>query len=491
MTREHADVLIIGAGLAGVGAACRLRDEAPGKTFVVLEARGAVGGTWDLFRYPGIRSDSDMFTLAYDFRPWTQVQSIVDGDAIRGYIRETAAQYGIEDRIRLHHKVVRVEWSSESAQWTVHAVRSDTGENVEFTCGFLFCNTGYYDYDEGYTPDFPGVERFRGTVVHPQHWPEHLDYAGKRVLVIGSGATAVTLVPALAEHAAHVTMVQRSPGYLLALPTADPLDGKLYRFLPARLAVPIVRWRHALLTGFAYQVSRRLPGVVKKVLRRRIERQLPPGYDIDRHFTPRYEPWDQRLCIARDADLFRALRAGTASIVTDRIETFTERGIRLESGQEQEADIVVTATGLNLLVAGGITFTVDGEAVDFSKTVEYKGMMFSGVPNFALTVGYTNTSWTLKADLVAHYVTRLLRHMDTRGYQVCLPVAPPGKLPSAPFIDLQSGYVLRSAAKLPRQGAARPWRLHQNYPRDVLFLRLGPIEDEGVVFSQVATEVAV
>ncbi|WP_236792869.1 NAD(P)/FAD-dependent oxidoreductase [Amycolatopsis sp. GM8] len=489
MAREHVDVLIIGAGLTGVGAACHLREDAPDKTFLILEARGALGGTWDLFRYPGIRSDSDMFTLGYDFRPWTGAQSIVDGSSIREYIHDAAREYDVERHIRFQHKVIRAEWSSESAQWTVFAQRSDTGETAEFTCGFLFCNTGYYNYDEGYTPKFEGVERFGGTVVHPQHWPRDLDYAGKRVVVIGSGATAVTLVPALAGQAAHVTMLQRSPSYVLALPGADALAGRLYDLLPVKVAAPVVRWQHALLTTLLYQFSRRRPGLVKKILRDRVRRQLPPGYDVDTHFAPDYEPWDQRLCIARDADLFRAIRAGTASVVTDRIATFTERGIRLESGQELEADVVVTATGLNLLPVGGTTLVVDSEPVEVGKTVAYKGMMLSGVPNFATTIGYTNASWTLKADLVAHYVIRLLGHMDSRGYRVCTPVPPPGPLPGTPFIDLKSGYVRRSIDNLPRQGDSAPWRLHQNYPRDVLLLRRGAIEDEGITFTRATKNV--
>ncbi|GAB2971892.1 NAD(P)/FAD-dependent oxidoreductase [Amycolatopsis acidiphila] len=486
MTREHVDVLIVGAGLSGIGAACHLRDEAPGKTFTILESRAAIGGTWDLFRYPGIRSDSDMFTLGYDFRPWTDAKAIADGESIRAYIRETAREYAIEDEIRFHHKVVRAEWSSEDAQWTVHARRSDTGETVEITCGFLFTNAGYYNYEEGYTPEFEGVAAFRGTVIHPQHWPEDLDHTGKRIVVIGSGATAVTLVPALAERAGHVTMLQRSPSYVISLPGTDALADKLHKLLPTKLANSIVRWQHVLMSSLMFQLSRSRPALVKKLLRKGVQRQLPPGYDVDRHFSPEYDPWDQRLCVVPDGDLFTAVRKGKASIVTDRIATFTERGIRLESGEELEADIVVTATGLNLLPVGGITIDIDGQQADLSKTVSYKGMMLSGVPNFAMTIGYTNASWTLKADLVARYVIRVLQHMDARGYEVCTPTAPPGPLPSVPFIDLKSGYVLRSIDKLPKQGDAAPWRLYQNYPRDVLLLRRGPLEDEGIVFSHAA-----
>ncbi|SFI63464.1 flavin-containing monooxygenase [Amycolatopsis sacchari] len=483
MAAEHFDVVIVGAGLSGVGAACHLLREAPGKTFTILEARDAMGGTWDLFRYPGIRSDSDMFTLGYEFRPWPEAKAIADGPAIRDYIRDTAREYGVDRRIRFSHKVVRAEWSSADARWTVEARRSDTGETVELTCGFLFTNSGYYDYDEGYTPEFPGVEDFRGTVVHPQHWPEDLDYDGKRVVVIGSGATAVTLVPAMAERAGHVTMLQRSPSYVLALPGTDRLADRLRRVLPARVANPVIRWQHVLGAALLFRLSRSRPELVKRFLRKAVQRQLPPGYDVDTHFKPSYDPWDQRLCIVPDGDLFRAVRHGRASVVTARIDRFTEHGIRLESGEELAADLVVTATGLNLLPAGGIALTVDGTPVDLAKTVSYKGMMLSGVPNFAMTVGYTNASWTLKADLVARYVCRLLKHMDEHGFARCTPKPPPGPLPEVPFIDLKSGYVLRSLGKLPKQGESAPWRLYQNYPRDVLLLRWGPLEDEGVEFA--------
>lgn len=488
MTREHVDVLIVGAGLSGIGAACHLLDEAPGKTFTILESRTAIGGTWDLFRYPGIRSDSDMFTLGYEFRPWTNAKAIADGESIRGYIQETAREYGVTDKIRFNHKVVRADWSSDQAQWTVRAERSGTGEIVEFTCNFLFTNAGYYNYAEGYTPKFEGVDDFLGTVLHPQQWPEDLDYAGKRVVVIGSGATAVTLVPAMAEQAGHVTMLQRSPSYVISLPGTDSIADKLYRFLPSKISSPIVRWQHVLMASLMFELSRSRPGLVKNLLRKAVARQLPPGYDVDKHFRPKYDPWDQRLCVVPDGDLFAAVRKGKASIATDGIERFTERGIKLVSGQELEADIIVTATGLNLLPVGGMTLGVDGEDIELSKTVSYKGMMLSGVPNFAMTIGYTNASWTLKSDLVARYVIRLLRHMDSRGYQVCTPTAPPGPLPSVPFIDLKSGYVLRSIDTLPKQGDAAPWRLHQNYPRDVLLMRRGPLEDEGITFSRVAAK---
>jgi monooxygenase len=401
---EHVDVLIVGAGLSGIGAACHLQDESPGKTFAILEARGAIGGTWDLFRYPGIRSDSDMYTLGYRFRPWTEAKAIADGESIRSYIRDTARERGLEEAIRFHHRVVRAEWSSAEAQWSVESEVGDSGERVRMTCSFLSVCSGYYRYDEGYTPELPGLARFGGKVVHPQHWPTDLDYEGKRVVVVGSGATAVTLVPAMADKASHVTMLQRSPSYVASLPATDPLANVLRRRLPARVVYPLVRWKNVMISVAIFQLSRRRPSLMKAILRKGALKLLPDGYDVDTHFAPSYDPWDQRLCLVPDGDLFRSIRRGQASIVTDRIETFTEKGIRLESGGVLEADLVVTATGLNLLVIGGMTLVVDGREVDLAQTYSYKGMMLSGVPNFALTIGYTNASWTLKADLVAHYV---------------------------------------------------------------------------------------
>ncbi|HEU0128755.1 MAG TPA: NAD(P)/FAD-dependent oxidoreductase, partial [Pseudonocardiaceae bacterium] len=451
MRPDHVDVLIVGAGLSGIGAACHLRQRCPGKTFAILEARGEIGGTWDLFRYPGVRSDSDMFTLSYSFRPWTGAKAIVDGDSICRYIRETAREHGMDKRIRFQHRVVRAEWSSEDACWTVEAHKTDTGESVVLTCNFLFGCSGYYRYDEGYTPQFPGIDRFTGQVVHPQQWPEDLDYAGKRVVVIGSGATAATLVPALTDKAAHVTMLQRSPSYMLSLPATDVVADALRRRLPPKVAYPVIRWKNALLATLTFQLSRRAPGVIKALLRKGATGQLPEGYDVGTHFTPQYNPWDQRLCLVPDGDLFKAIRSGRASVVTDHIETFTEHGIRLASEMELEADIVITATGLNLLVIGGMTLSVDGADIDLGRTVAYKGLMLSGVPNFALTIGYTHASWTLKAELVSEYVCRLLNHMDQRGYQVCTPLAPDTPQ-REPLIDLQAGYVLRSVALLPKQG---------------------------------------
>ncbi|MGN9810093.1 flavin-containing monooxygenase [Micromonospora sp. BQ11] len=482
-TTDHVDVLIVGAGLSGVGAACHLIRNCPEKTYAVLEARGTIGGTWDLFRYPGVRSDSDMFTLGYSFKPWTNPKAIADGDAIRSYVRETAREYGVTDHIRFHHRVVRADWDSATARWTVTAHRADSGEDVTLTCDFLFTCSGYYRYDEGYTPPLPGVERFAGRIVHPQHWPEDLDHSGARVVVIGSGATAVTLVPAMAEQADHVTMLQRSPTYVMALPSRDVVADALRRVLPEKAVYPVVRWKNVLLATANFQLSRRAPAVVKRLLRRAARGRLPVGYDVDRHFSPRYDPWDQRLCVVPDGDLFTAITRGRASIVTDTIDTFTETGIRLRSGAELEADVVVTATGLNLLAFGGMTLHVDGTEVDLADTVAYKGMMLSGVPNFAMTIGYTNASWTLKADLVATYVCRLLRHLDRAGQQIVTPLPPPGG-ELHPIIDLSAGYVLRSLDALPKQGARAPWRLHQNYTRDVLLMRHGRLTDEGVRFSR-------
>jgi monooxygenase len=480
---EHLDVLIVGAGLSGIGAACHLRRNCPQKSFAIAEAREASGGTWDLFRYPGIRSDSDMFTLGYAFRPWREAEAIADGPSILSYIRETARDGGVEGAIRYNRRVVRASWSSIEARWTVELECADTGASETLTCGFLFANTGYYRYDEGYTPELEGSERFAGQIVHPQHWPEDLDYTGKRVVVIGSGATAVTLIPAMAERAAHVTMLQRSPSYVVSLPAGDPIADALRAVLPARIAYPIVRAKNVIVQSIVYKLCRAAPRLMKALLRRGVAGRLPAGYDVDTHFKPRYEPWDQRLCLVPDGDLFEAISSGRATVVTDRISSFTEHGLLLASGTELEADVVVTATGLNLLVLGGMSIAVDGREIQLSQTVGYKGMMLSGVPNLALTLGYTNASWTLKGDLVADYVCRLLTHMDERGAAQCTPRAPDPSQPLAPFLDLASGYVQRSIAELPKQGAVTPWRLHQNYLRDVMMLRFGPLEDEAIDFT--------
>jgi monooxygenase len=483
MPHEHLDVLIVGAGLSGIGAAHHLQRHHPRRSVALLEAREDLGGTWSLFRYPGIRSDSDMHTLGFGFRPWREAKAIADGPSILAYLRETARAYGIDRRIRYGHRVVRAEWSTPDARWTVEVERAGTGERLTLTCGFLLGCTGYYRYDEGYTPHFEGLDAFSGPVVHPQHWPEDLDYAGKRVVVIGSGATAVTLVPALAERAAHVTMLQRSPTYIASLPSVDPVAEKMRRVLPERIAFPAVRWKNILQQIFIYQLSQRRPATVKRMLRKVLAAELPAGYDIDRHFSPRYDPWDQRLCLVPDGDLFKAIGAGRASVVTDRIDTFTERGVRLASGEELEADVLITATGLNLLMFGGIELAVDGRDVVLPEVMTYKGMMVEDVPNFAFALGYTNSSWTLKADLTGEYVARLLAHMDAHGHRQCVPHNDDPSVETAPLLDFKAGYVLRSLAQLPKSGSKAPWRLRMNYAADVVGLRFGSVDDGVMRFS--------
>ncbi len=485
---EHHDVLIVGAGLSGVGAACHLQRDCPQKSFAVLEARDAIGGTWDLFRYPGIRSDSDMYTLGYSFKPWTEAEAIADGSSIRDYIRQTAAEHGVGEHIRLGHRVIGADWSSQDARWTLTVELAQTGETIELTCGFVYWCSGYYRYDQGFTPEFQGTDQFAGQIVHPQHWPEDLDYRGKRVVVIGSGATAVTLVPSLAQDAAHVTMLQRSPSYVVSLPARDAVATFLRRHLPERAAYAVVRWKNVVRTMLSFELSRRRPELMKKFLRRGLELQLPGGFDIDTHFNPRYNPWDQRLCLVPDGDLFRALASGGASIVTDTIERFTEHGLKLSSGAELEADLVITATGLNVTLFGGTPIAVDGRPVKLPETMAYKGMMLSGVPNMALALGYTNASWTLKCDLVSEYMCRLLNHMDEHGYDRCTPIEPEPSGPRTPIIDFSSGYVLRVVDQLPKQGDRTPWRLHQNYFKDLRMLRRAPLDDGAVRFERGAAQ---
>jgi monooxygenase len=489
MSLEHVDVLIVGAGLSGIGAGYHLQASCPDKTYAILEARDDLGGTWDLFKYPGVRADSDMYTLGYSFRPWKEAKSIADGSSILGYIRQTATHYGIEEKIRFDHRVVRAEFSTTDGRWTVEAEHGDSKEAVRLSCGFLLFCSGYYRFDEGYTPDFQGTERFAGAIVHPQQWTDEIDYVGKRVVVIGSGATAVTLVPAMAQSAAHVTMLQRSPSYILSVPGEDPVANILRGVLPATVVYPIVRWKNVLLTMLSFQLSRRRPQIVKALIRKWAAKQLPPGYDIDTHFKPRYDPWDQRLCLVPDGDLFTAIRTGLASVVTDRIDTFTEKGLRLVSGTELEADLVVTATGLNLLVLGGMQIAVDGQDIELSQTMSYKGMMLSGIPNAAMVFGYTNASWTLKCDLTCEYVCRLLNHMDEHGYRQCTPQNRDPSIAAQPFIDFSSGYVSRSIDQFPKQGSKAPWRLYQNYALDILSLRFGSIEDGAMCFSSTGSAI--
>jgi cation diffusion facilitator CzcD-associated flavoprotein CzcO len=481
---EHVDVLIIGAGLSGVGAACHLQRDCPERSYLILEARERIGGTWDLFRYPGIRSDSDMHTLGYSFSPWEDPKAIADGPSILRYVTRTAERHGVMERIHTGHAVERAEYSTAEQRWTVHVRETVTGETLTFTCAFLFCCGGYYRYDAGYTPEFAGVERFPGPVVHPQHWPEDLDYEDKRVLVIGSGATAVTLVPAMAQIAGHVTMLQRSPSYIVSLPSRDGLAEWLRHRLPKRAAYRLVRTKNVALMTLSYQLSRRRPGLMKSLIRRGAQRQLPDGYDVDTHFKPDYNPWDQRLCVVPDGDLFAAVSSGRASIVTDQVETFTERGVQLRSGAELQADVIVTATGLQMLALGGVSLAVDGAPVHLPDQVVYRGMMLSGVPNFAFTVGYTNASWTLKADLTAAYVCRLLNHMRRHGYSQCMPADEDPGLIREPLLNLTSGYVRRSVKDFPSQGSKRPWRVRQNYALDVLDFKLGGVDDGVMRFER-------
>ena len=482
MASKHFDMLIVGAGLSGVGAAFHFQQRCPGKTYAILEGREAIGGTWDLFRYPGIRSDSDMFTLGYVFKPWTEAKAIADGPSIRKYVVETAQENGIDRHIRFGHHVDAADWSPETATWTVRSSRKGA-EDAVITCDFLFMCSGYYNYAGGYTPDFEGVSDFTGQVVHPQFWPEGLDYAGKRVVVIGSGATAVTIVPEMAKTASHVTMLQRSPTYVVSRPAEDAQANWLRAKLPAKLAYQIVRWRNVLGGMYFFNLARKRPARVKTAIIDMVKQHLGPDYDVATHFTPKYNPWDQRLCLVPDADLFDAIKTGAASVVTDHIERFTPTGITLKSGQELAADIVVTATGLNLQLLSGLKVSIDGAPVDVSKTMSYKGMMYSGVPNLASSFGYTNASWTLKADLTCEYVCRLINYMDKRGMKAATPAEPAPDVQEAPWLDFSSGYVTRSIDQFPRQGLKKPWKLYQNYALDLVTLKFGAVDDGTLRFS--------
>jgi monooxygenase len=483
---EHVDVLIVGAGISGIGAGCHLQKRCPGKSYAILEGRADLGGTWDLFRYPGIRSDSDMYTLGYSFKPWTKPKAIADGPSILEYLRETATSHGVDRRIRFRHRAKSASWSSQDARWTVEAERGPDREPVRFTCNFLFMCSGYYNYAEGYTPQFPGAERFAGRIVHPQKWTEDIDYAGKRVVVIGSGATAVTIVPEMAKTAAHVTMLQRSPTYVISLPAEDFIANGLRRVLPLKLAYLLTRWKNVLFGMLFFQLSRRRPEIIKKLIFSGVRKALGPDYDVGTHFTPRYNPWDQRLCLVPNGDLFEAIKGGRVDVVTDQIETFTPQGIALRSGKQLDADLIVTATGLNLQLLGGVQVSVDGREVALSRTLNYKGMMFSDVPNLASSFGYTNASWTLKCDLTCEYVCRLLNYMEKYGYRQCTPRNVDPSLIEEPWIDFSSGYVQRSLHTLPKQGSKLPWKLHQNYAFDIMMLRYGRLDD-GVMEFQGAT----
>jgi monooxygenase len=481
------DVIIVGAGLSGIGVAYHLQRDCPRKSFVILEARGALGGTWDLFRYPGVRSDSDMHTLGYRFRPWRGEKAIADGPSILDYLNDTAREYGIDGRIRFHHKVKRASWSSGDARWTLEVLGPE-GKILTYTCNFLQMCSGYYDYDAGYMPGWQAMERFKGQIVHPQRWPEHLDYAGKRVVVIGSGATAVTLVPAMADKAAHVSMLQRSPTYIVARPATDAIADWFYAKLPESLAHTLARWKSILLQMYFYNAARRRPEAAKRRIIELAQAELGPGIDMQ-HFTPRYNPWDQRLCLVPDGDLFKAIREGKAAVVTDEIETFTETGLRLRSGEELPADIIVTATGLVMKLMGGVEPVVDGRTVNPGTTLSYKGMMLSDVPNLATTFGYTNASWTLKADLTAEYLCRILNKMDRGGYAYCTPRNHDPSMVPDTTLPLASGYMQRAKDILPKQGPKRPWKLYQNYAKDMLALRFGSIDDGTLVFTRRAAQI--
>jgi monooxygenase len=487
---EHLDVVIVGAGISGVSAAWHLQDRCPSKSYAILEKREAMGGTWDLFRYPGIRSDSDMYTLGFRFRPWTERQAIADGKPILDYVKGTASRYGIDKHIRLSHKVLSADWSHVENRWTLRIDNDGTPSTI--TCTFLFLCSGYYNYEQGYAPQFRGSENFTGPIIHPQHWPEDLDYADKNVVVIGSGATAVTLIPALADSGArHVTMLQRSPTYIVSQPKRDKMAERLNHWLPDNLAYTVIRWKNVLRQAALYGACQRWPQRMRKTLLGFVERQLPQGYDVQKHFGPQYNPWDQRLCLVPSGDLFRAIRKGRAEVVTDTIDRFTATGIRLNSGQELPADIIITATGLNLQLFGGATVTVDGEPVDLTKTMAYKGMMLSGLPNMVYTVGYTNASWTLKADLVSEFACRLLNYMDAEGFDTVVVERPAADVEERPFMEFTPGYVLRSLDELPKQGSRKPWRLNQNYLRDIQLIRRGRIDDEGLRFTKKPAPVSV
>ncbi|MGK6320187.1 flavin-containing monooxygenase [Sphingomonas sp. DT-204] len=474
---EHFDVVVVGAGISGIGAGYFLQSRCPDRSYVILEARERLGGTWDLFRYPGIRSDSDMFTLGYSFRPWTESKSIADGPSILNYLTEAARDYGIDRHIRYRHRVVSAAWSTSDAAWTVVIERGPEKERVEISCNFLFMCSGYYDYQRAHAPEFAGSEDFKGRIVHPQFWPEDLDYAGKRVVVIGSGATAVTLVPEMAKTAGHVTMLQRSPTYVVSRPSEDGIANWLRRRLPAKTAYGLTRWKNVLLGQFFYKRARKYPEKAKERILGWARAHLGDEI-VAKHFTPRYNPWDQRLCLVPDADLFDSIKAGTSSVVTARIDRFTKGGIRLESGEELPADIIVTATGLELQLMSGLQLSVDGVAVDPAKSFQYKGMMFSDIPNLASSFGYTNASWTLKADLTCAYVCRLLNTMRARGLRQATPRVSDPELAAMPFLDFTSGYVQRALERFPKQGSKAPWRLKQSYAHDLMMLRFGSVDDQ-------------
>ncbi len=483
MTNETVDVLIVGAGISGIGAGYHLQTNCPERSYLIVEGREDIGGTWDLFRYPGIRSDSDMYTLGYSFKPWTQAKAIADGPSILAYLRETAQENGIDKKIRFSHHVKSAAWSTENATWSVELERGPGRETVFIDCNFLFMCGGYYNYEAGYTPDFPSSKDFAGRIVHPQKWTDDIDYAGKQVVVIGSGATAVTLVPALAKQAAHVTMLQRSPTYVVSRPSEDKTANRLRRYLPTRIAYGLTRWKNVLFGMYFFNLCRKKPQMAKHGLLRLVRAELGPDYDVATHFTPRYNPWEQRLCLIPDSDLFKVIKSGSATVVTDQIERFTRQGILLKSGQTLAADLIVTATGLDLQLLSGVTLSIDGQAVDPAKSMNYKGMMYSGIPNLASSFGYTNASWTLKADLTSEYVCRLLNHMQRTGTRQCVPIQNDPSVTPEAWIDFSSGYFQRAEGRFPFQGSKRPWKLYQNYALDIVTLRFGAVDDGVMEFS--------
>ncbi len=478
MQNQHFDVLIVGAGISGIGAACHLSRECPNKRVGIIERRKSMGGTWDLFNYPGIRSDSDMYTFGYNFRPWTSPQTLADGPAIKQYVMDTARENGVDKKIHYGLKVTGAQWSSQAQQWTIETLREEDGKTASYTTNFLMICTGYYNYDKGYKPDFPGEKDFEGLVIHPQHWPENLDYSGKKVVIIGSGATAVTLLPAMADKTAHITMLQRSPTYMASLPAVDPMASRLMGILPDMMVYRIMRARNIALQRWSFVASRKFPKQARDLLLRLARRQL--GKEVDmRHFTPSYDPWDERICAMPNGDFFKAVRGGRASVVTDRIKTFTREGILLESGQELKADIIVSATGLNLQFLGGMKLVIDGKVRVPKESMLYKSVLLEGVPNAAIVIGYTNASWTLRADLAAEYLCRLLNHMDKKGYAVATPIDHEGCRSDETIMgSLKSGYVRRAANEMPHQGKHGPWKLTHDYYRDIPMLRKDPIEDK-------------
>jgi cation diffusion facilitator CzcD-associated flavoprotein CzcO len=492
MTSEHVDVVVVGAGLSGIGAGYHLQTISPDRSYVILEGRDGLGGTWDLFKYPGIRSDSDMHTLGFSFKPWTEAKSIADGPSILQYLKQTVAQFGIDKHIRFGQLVTQAQWSSDDAQWTVTATNKATGVSNTITCSFLFMCSGYYSYKKGHTPEFTGRERFKGTVVHPQEWPLDLDYAGKRVVVIGSGATAVTIVPSMADKADHVTMLQRSPTYMVSRPDHDVLANRLRKVLPPKMAYNLTRFKNTWRQQLVYNKTRTDPDKVKQLLLGGIQLELGADYDIAKHFTPAYNPWDQRLCLVPNGDFFKSMREGKASVVTDHITSFTETGIQLASGEHLDADIIITATGLELVTLGEMDFFVDGNQVDFAKTWTYKGFAYSDIPNMASTFGYINASWTLRSDLTAEYVCRLLNHMRKKGVAQCTPRLreQDRNMKERPWIDgFSSGYMQRMMHRMPRQGDHEPWINPQNYRRDKKMFKHSPIDDGVMQFSKQSARV--